>query len=66
MQSANPFRIHEETIAALQEQIESEVAWMLNDRDADFGRYKYRVGYINGLRAAIDIAEDVLKKIQEG
>lgn len=57
------FRLHDAFIEALDAAIEEATAHLIVARNAEFGEYRYRVGYISGLADAKTVAEETRKKL---
>ena len=51
--------------AALQAEVNDQIAPLAEGSASDFLDYKDRVGFIRGLRRAMDVADGILKQIQE-
>lgn len=59
------FVLYEAVMQALRDAIDEETQNLANDMVADFGGLKLRLGRIQGLKHAIEIAEATEQKIME-
>ena len=56
-------RFEREVIAALVEIEESRIEGIVGGAASSYDEYRYRAGYIAGLRASMIVVEDVRKKL---
>lgn len=63
--SAFNYRLHDAVLENLADAVVYETDNLANDREADYGALKLRIGRILGLKDAIAIAEETRKTIQE-